>query len=220
VNWEGSEVSVLPCMLPRRTVGQKTRRQDEDVSSPRDPLLPPRTPANWSERRGDGAAAPVVAAPTGTSISAAAAESAVAAYALVPAVGSTVHAAIRRVTKTAAHGDIVAVGGRRLTRPYRCTIRVEDARPISGLEYANKTAVTCTACFRPGDVVVADVLTLGDGTTLQLTTKPSHCGVVQAAPSLAASAELRFVPKSRTAMVCSATGTIEARWTPEAASVS
>ena len=152
-----------------------------------------------------------------------------------PVVGSIVHAFVRRVNRQAAYADILAVDGVPLnqrTTLYKATIRIDDAKTLTADEQtalrgghhsgssdssgggASSRTVTCTNFFRPGDIILADVIAVGDGQTLQLSTKDPAFGVVDAAPSAAACAPLRFVSGNRYQMVCSATGHPEARLTP------
>lgn len=133
---------------------------------------------------------------------------------IAPSLGSTVHMSIRRVTRFAAHGEIVSVeGSELLQRPFPAVIRQDDARDYTADELTHRTT-TMTELFRPGDVILADVVALGDGATLQLSTKAPHGGVIQPAPSMAAGAPLLAIPGNRRHMRCSATGRLEPRWVP------
>lgn len=62
--------------------------------------------------------------------------------------------------------------------------------------------------FRPGDVVLARVLSLGDRRNFYLTTAASELGVIYAKSE---DADAPLVPISWNAMQCSETGVVESR---------
>lgn len=59
-----------------------------------------------------------------------------------------------------------------LKEPFRGTIRKEDVRATE------KDRVEIYKCFRPGDIVVAKVMSLGDALSYQLSTADNSLGVV------------------------------------------
>lgn len=95
-----------------------------------------------------------------------------------PEVGAFVLARVTRITTLTAHADVLLVG---------------DAPPAGGgawsgvvkKEYVAGAGVEVDKlrideCFRPGDVIRAEVVSLGDKRSLYLSTARDECGVVAA----------------------------------------
>ena len=97
--------------------------------------------------------------------------------------------------------DILAVGTSPV--PHRCSgvIRIQDVRATE------IDKVKLHLCFRPGDLVRAEVLSLGDSRSYFLTTARNELGVIEA-KSLGG--EL-MVPISWQEMQCPKTRVVEAR---------
>lgn len=68
--------------------------------------------------------------------------------------------------------SILGVGSTALKEPFRGTIRKEDVRATE------KDRVEIYKCFRPGDIVLAKVVSLGDARSYQLSTADNNLGVV------------------------------------------
>lgn len=85
---------------------------------------------------------------------------------LVPAVGQTVLGRVTRIAANLASVDIKCLEGTTLPHPHLGCIRVEDVFPAS----VDHTAVNMTNCFRPGDVIKARIMSLGDSKQYYLTT--------------------------------------------------
>lgn len=85
--------------------------------------------------------------------------------------------------------------------PNRGMIRVQDVR------LTEKDTVVMFQCFRPGDVVLARVLSLGDARSYYLTTAENELGVSWAVSENGA----QLKPVSWQTMECSKTGGLERR---------
>lgn len=124
---------------------------------------------------------------------------------LIPRVGSRVHIRIQRVTRTTALGDIFAIDGSRCRESFKGVIRQDDIRPPKGTEIP-----LVHESFRPGDTVLAEVVSTTDARQFMLTTRNKGSGVVQATSF--GGHPMRALPNTREALQCSVTGTIEQRW--------
>ena len=120
---------------------------------------------------------------------------------VIPAIGNIVTARVVSITPRLAVVDILAVGTS--TVPHRCSgvIRVQDVRATE------IDKVQLHLCFRPGDLVRAQVLSLGDARSYFLTTARNELGVVEA-HSLAGE---KMIPISWQEMQCPKTHVVEAR---------
>ena len=120
----------------------------------------------------------------------------------VPAPGDTVTARVVRLTPRLAAADILCVGERPCAQRYSGVIRLQDVRAteIDGVRLPES--------FRPGDLVRAEVLSLGDARSYFLTTAKNELGVVHA-KSLAAGQPMTAL--SWQEMQCPVTGSIERR---------
>ncbi|GIL61892.1 hypothetical protein Vafri_16251 [Volvox africanus] len=121
---------------------------------------------------------------------------------LVPKPGDVVTVKISRVTQTTALALIVCVGRQALSTEFKGAIRQQDVRATE------IDRVILYDCFRPGDIVRAEVLSLGDARSYYLSTAKNDLGVVYAR-SAAAGAPL--VPTGWVTMQCPETQTVEKR---------
>jgi exosome complex component CSL4 len=89
-------------------------------------------------------------------------------------VGDIVLCRVIRVMFGQIIAEIFCVGDSMLhSNSPKATIRKEDVRP------SDIDSVVMSDCFRPGDIVRADVLSLGDARHYFLSTSKSHLGVVR-----------------------------------------
>ncbi|KAL4231452.1 Exosome complex component CSL4 [Mactra antiquata] len=111
---------------------------------------------------------------------------------LVPSVDCLVTARVTNVNPRFCKCNIIKVGSKPLTDSFRGMIRKEDVRSTE------KDKVEMYKCFRPGDIVIARVISLGDAQSYLLTTAENELGVV-----LATSEEgVTMVPVSWCKMRC------------------
>ena len=94
--------------------------------------------------------------------------------AVVAEVGSVVLARVVRLTTSAANVDILVVGGAPARAPLPGVVRRENVRE------GEVDKVVMLESFRPGDIIRATVVSLGDARAYFLSTAPPDCGVVQA----------------------------------------
>lgn len=120
---------------------------------------------------------------------------------LVPTVGSVVTARVRSVNRRFAKVEIVCVDGRPLLDSFRGMIRVQDIRATE------KDKVEVYRSFRPADILLARVISLGDARSYYLATDANHLGVIHAT---GASGHV-LVPISWCQMQCPVTGLKEDR---------
>ncbi|EFN58333.1 hypothetical protein CHLNCDRAFT_30168 [Chlorella variabilis] len=120
---------------------------------------------------------------------------------VVPRVGDTVTARVVRINPRLAAVDILCVGPKPVRQRYSGVIRVQDVRATE----IDKVQVQ--ASFRPGDVVRAEVLSLGDARSYHLTTAKNQLGVVYAKSV----AGVPMVPISWQEMQCPHTRAVENR---------
>lgn len=121
--------------------------------------------------------------------------------AALPTIGSTVTARVTKVTARAANTELLVADGRPLGDRFRGSIRQADVRRTE------VDKVDMYACFAPGDLVRATVLSLGDRHAYFLSTADNHLGVVEATSV----AGVAMVPINWREMQCPATNTREAR---------
>ena len=95
----------------------------------------------------------------------------------LPAVGDVVTVRVMRIQPRLATVDILCVGESALREACTGLIRREDVRPIGG------EPVEVYRSFRPGDIVLARVLSLGDARAYYLTSSEPELGVVLARSS-------------------------------------
>ncbi|WIA32779.1 hypothetical protein OEZ86_005963 [Tetradesmus obliquus] len=120
---------------------------------------------------------------------------------VVPEPGSIVIAKVTKVSPTAANARIVCCGAQALEADFSGVIRQQDVRTHE------IDKVVMYDCFRPGDIVRAKVLSLGDARSYHLSTADNSLGVVRA-KSLAGVA---MVPVSWQEMQCPQTKAVERR---------
>jgi exosome complex component CSL4 len=84
---------------------------------------------------------------------------------LIPRVGNIILGKISRITANLANVDIMIVEGNVLPQACGGIIRVEDVLPDVDI-----TAVQMVDCFRPGDVVKARIISMGDSRQYFLST--------------------------------------------------
>lgn len=114
---------------------------------------------------------------------------------IVPAVGDHVTCRIVRINTRQAQLEIICVGGTALREPLGGLIRREDVRDY------DRDSVEVYKCFRPGDVVLGRVVSLGDSRFYYVTTADAPLGVV-----FARSAEGHtMVPVSHEEVLCPVT---------------
>lgn len=121
---------------------------------------------------------------------------------VVPAVGDVVVGRVVRITPRMAEVEVVCIAGGGLLRD-SCTgtIRKEDVRTH------DVDSVELHSSFRPGDVIKARVISLGDARALHLSTARMDLGVILAKGI----AGVNMAPVSYREMVCPKTGTRERR---------
>ncbi|KAJ0013770.1 hypothetical protein Pint_20320 [Pistacia integerrima] len=123
------------------------------------------------------------------------------AHGAVPEPGSVVIARITKVMARMASADIMCVGPKSVREKFTGTIRQQDVRATE------IDKVDMHLSFRPGDIVRALVLSLGDARAYFLSTAKNELGVVSAESAAGGT----MVPISWTEMQCPLTGQIEQR---------
>lgn len=124
---------------------------------------------------------------------------------VVPAVGSVVLARVTRIAQLSVSCEIVVVDGAPLPEPAAAVIRRENVRETGEID-----KIVMIDCFRPGDVVRAAVVSLGDARAYYLSTAEPHLGVVHAVGEGGGGGP-PLVPVGPDAMVDPATGRQERR---------
>ena len=120
---------------------------------------------------------------------------------VVPAVGDVVVCRVTRIAQRMASVEILCVGNDALGEPAQGVIRREDVREFG------QAQVQIYQSFRPGDMVSAKVLSLGDARAYFLSTAEPELGVVAAKSAEAAP----MTPVSWEEMECPLTMTREFR---------
>ncbi|KAA8538959.1 hypothetical protein F0562_025651 [Nyssa sinensis] len=123
------------------------------------------------------------------------------AHGAVPEPGSIVIARVTKVMARMASADIMCVGPKSVRENFSGIIRQQDVRATE------IDKVDMHSSFRPGDIVRALVLSLGDARAYYLSTAKNELGVVSAESTGGAT----MVPISWTEMQCPLTGQIEQR---------
>ncbi|XP_041368597.1 exosome complex component CSL4-like isoform X2 [Gigantopelta aegis] len=93
---------------------------------------------------------------------------------MVPSVDALVTGRITNVNPRFCKCAILSIGKTPLRETFRGMIRKEDVRATE------KDKVEMYKCFRPGDIVIAKVLSLGDAHSYLLSTAENELGVVVA----------------------------------------
>ncbi|XP_057476972.1 uncharacterized protein LOC130764686 isoform X1 [Actinidia eriantha] len=123
------------------------------------------------------------------------------AHGAVPVPGSIVIARVAKVMARMASADIMCVGSKSVREKFSGIIRHQDIRATE------IDKVDMHSSFRPGDIVRASILSLGDARAYYLSTAKNELGVVSAESTAGAT----MVPISWTEMQCPLTGQIEQR---------
>ncbi|KAJ6877223.1 hypothetical protein NC651_030073 [Populus alba x Populus x berolinensis] len=123
------------------------------------------------------------------------------AHGAVPEPGCVVIARVTKVMAKTASADIMCVGPKSVQEKFTGIIRQQDVRATE------IDKVDMHLSFRPGDIVRALVLSLGDARAYYLSTAKNELGVVSAESAAGAT----MVPISWTEMQCPLTGQIEQR---------
>nr|CAD1830858.1 unnamed protein product [Ananas comosus var. bracteatus] len=118
-----------------------------------------------------------------------------------PATGSIVVARVTKVMARMASADIMCVESKAVREKFTGIIRQQDVRATE------IDKVDMYQSFRPGDIVRALVLSLGDARAYYLSTAKNELGVVSA-QSIAGGT---MIPISWTEMQCPLTGQVEQR---------
>jgi exosome complex component CSL4 len=120
---------------------------------------------------------------------------------VVPEINDTVTCKVIKVTPWYAKVKILCVAGRVMTSEVDGMIRVQDIRATE------IDKVKIEESFRPGDVVLATVLSLGDSRSYYLSTAKNELGVVYARSITGSD----MVPFSWKEMLCTKTQQKELR---------
>lgn len=123
------------------------------------------------------------------------------AHGPVPEPGSVVIARVTKVMTRMASADIMCVGSKSVREKFSGIIRQQDVRATE------IDKVDMHSSFRPGDIVRASVLSLGDARAYFLSTAKNDLGVVSAESTAGGT----MVPISWTEMQCPLTGQTEQR---------
>lgn len=119
----------------------------------------------------------------------------------LPDIGSMVTAKIVKVTPRAAHLEIIVVDKQPLRELFKGMIRQQDVRQ------SEIDKVEIYKCFAPGDVVLAEIISLGDRHHYFLSTAKNELGVIYAKSR----AGVPMVPINWQEMQCPATKVREFR---------
>lgn len=135
----------------------------------------------------------------------------------VIAVGQIVLAKVNRVSWTQAHVSIYATEtGGTLARPTEALLRREDiaSKDATTIKTTTTTTWQVVEAVRPGDWIVARVLSLGDTQRYMISTAEPQLGVWYAQSSSSSSQSQRTTvlqPHSWNSMICPETGVVETR---------
>lgn len=119
----------------------------------------------------------------------------------VPTEGSIILGRVSRITSAIASIDILIVDGQVAEGSFQGMLRKEHVRQVE------VDAVAMHDCFRPGDIIRANVVSLGDRRSYFISTQGPEFGVVHAESA----AGFAMVPQSGQAMQCTGTGIVESR---------
>ncbi|PWA68143.1 nucleic acid-binding, OB-fold-like protein [Artemisia annua] len=123
------------------------------------------------------------------------------AHGPVPEPGCVVIARVTKVMARMASADVMCVGSKSVREKFSGIIRQQDVRATE------IDKVDMHTSFRPGDIVKASVISLGDARAYYLSTAQNELGVVSAESMAGATMD----PISWTEMQCPLTGQIEQR---------
>lgn len=119
----------------------------------------------------------------------------------VPESGLVVTAKVTKVMQKMAQVDIICVGSRVIKEKFSGLVRQQDVRA------SEIDKVDMYTSFRPGDIVRAEVLSLGDARSYYLSTAKNELGVVSAKSV----AGVKMIPISWQEMLCPLTNQKEPR---------
>ena len=91
----------------------------------------------------------------------------------MPAVGDVVYARVTRISKSRGAECQIFATLKPLSREFRGTVRTVDFASPALQEFSQ-----VSDCFRPGDIIRAKIISLGDSKSFFLSTVPDDCGVV------------------------------------------
>ncbi|EGG24299.1 3'-5' exoribonuclease [Cavenderia fasciculata] len=120
---------------------------------------------------------------------------------IVPEIGNVVTVQVLRINPRLASCAILCVGTKALKETFNGVIRVQDVRATE------IDKVEIYKSFRPGDIVSAEVISLGDSRSYYLSTAKNELGVVFAQSVVGAT----MIPVSWNQMQCPKTKTKEYR---------
>ena len=120
---------------------------------------------------------------------------------LALAIGDEVLCKVKRLNPRFASVDIVCKGTSPLVKEFAGIVRVQDVRA------SEIDKVSILTSFRPGDIIRAEVISLGESHSLLLSTAKVHLGVLHAKSA----AGQAMVPISWDSMQCPVTKTKEQR---------
>ncbi|KAG8177560.1 hypothetical protein JTE90_026189 [Oedothorax gibbosus] len=120
---------------------------------------------------------------------------------IVPNIGAIVTAKVTNIRRRFAKCAIYCVEETVLQEPFRGIIRREDVRT------KDRDKVEMYKCFRPGDIILARVTSLGTMHSFNLSTAEEDLGVVLAVSE----AGFEMVPQTLYEMICTKTFTKESR---------
>ncbi|KAK9456407.1 hypothetical protein V1511DRAFT_497463 [Dipodascopsis uninucleata] len=120
----------------------------------------------------------------------------------LPDVNDIVLARVTRINPRQANVAILAVSESKMDEEYGGIIRAVDVRETE------KDKVKMQACYKPGDIIRAQVISLGDGSSYYLTTARNDLGVVFATSE---SCGAPMYPIDWRSMKCTVSGAIEER---------
>ena len=121
---------------------------------------------------------------------------------VIPLVNTIVTGIVSKITQRYAKVELITVENKLLTESFSGLIRKIDVRST------NVDSVEMYECYRPGDIVRAKVISLGDARSYYLTTAGVHFGVVSAK---SATMNKTMIPVSWEKMKCPVTGLEEKR---------
>ncbi|CAN8062688.1 unnamed protein product [Agarophyton chilense] len=120
---------------------------------------------------------------------------------LLPNIGSKVTTRVTRVTPRGASVEILVIDGKAVREVFKGVINQQDVRQVE------VDKVEIYKCFAPGDVVLAEVISLGDRHSYFLSTAKNELGVIHAKSK----AGVVMTPLNWKEMMCPATNTKELR---------
>jgi len=119
----------------------------------------------------------------------------------VPSVGSLAYCKVTSVTPRFARCLLFAINNQPLKTPCHGRITREN------IESINRDSVECSTKFRPDDIVLARIISLGDANSYLLSTAEENLGVVAARSVIGE----KLVPISDCRMTCPRTNAAEPR---------